>query len=169
MDVMAAIRGKRAVRQFSDRPIEDDVLAEILDAGRLAGSAKNMQPWHFIVVRDRERLAALSTYGAYAGHLAGASVGVVLVSVPPEVRWSIMFDLGRAAQNMQLAAWSLGVGSVMATIYEPERARALLGFPEEYTVRAAMSFGYPQSDPGARPPRKSGRRGVDDVIHWERW
>lgn len=169
MDVISTINNKRAVREFTEQPVSDAALQVILNAGRRAGSAKNMQPWHFIVLRDRQRLKALSECGTYAGHLAGANVGVAMLTADPAARWSIMFDLGRAAQNMMLAAWELGIGSVMATIYEPEKAREILQFPQEHHIRSAISFGYPVNDPAARPARKGMRRTFDEVVHWEQW
>jgi nitroreductase len=142
----------------------------ILNAGRRAQSSKNSQPWHFVAVRERETLVALSKMGTYAGHLAGAALGVVFVTVDPAVRWAIMFDSGQSASYMQLQAWELGIGSCLATIYEPEQARALLGVPAEYTIHAAISFGYP--DPAElepRSPKPGGRRTLEDVVHWDKW
>jgi nitroreductase len=170
MQVYEAIRAKRAVRKFTDEALPEDAVETILNAGRLAQSAKNTQPWHFIAIRDRATLEALSKLGHYAGHLAGAAMGVALLTPPPEQRFSIMFDAGQAAAYMQLAAWELGIGSCLATIYEPEQARQLLGFPEDWHIRIAISFGYAHSSENAdRPPRKQGRRGFADVIHWDRW
>ena len=81
-----------------------------------------------------------------------------------------MFDAGQAAAYMQLAAWELGIGSCLATIYEPNKARQLLGFPEDLFIRIAISFGYPlQDDQLDLPPMKGGRRSFEEVVHWERW
>lgn len=169
LSVYDVIRTKRAVREFRDEPLPDDVVREILNAGRLSGSSKNTQPWHFIAVRNRQTLQALATTGRYAGHLAGAALGVVIVAPdPPPAPHALGFDLGRAAQNMMLAAWGRGVGSVVAAIYEPERAAEILGVPSGYRVEWAISFGYP-GQPQDRPPRKGGRRPFDEVVHWERW
>jgi nitroreductase len=166
-EVYNAIKSRRAVRQFRDEPLPDDAVRRILNAGRLSGSAKNRQPWHFVAVRDRETLRALSTCGAYAGHLAEAALGVALVADPFE-RLTAPFDLGRAAQNMILVAWEMGIGSVMATLYQPDKARDLLGIPPEYTIPWCISFGYP-AEKVDQPPRKGGRREFDEVVHWERW
>ncbi len=170
MNVYEAVRSKRAIRQFSEKAISDDDLRRILNAGRSSGSSKNIQPWHFVVLRERERLLALSRCGQFAGHLAGANVGVALVTGDWRERWPVAFDLGRAAQNMMLVAHELGIGSVMANIYEIEQAKALLGLPEELMCYAAISFGYP-ADPQAlqRPPRSGAKRPLEDVVHWERW
>ena len=162
------IRTKRAVRQFTDQAIPDDVAANILAAGRLSGSAKNMQPWHFVAIRDREILIRLSQCGAFAGHLAGAALGIALATPDPFFRLTVPFDLGRAAQNMMLAAWAEGIGSEMATIYHSDQARDVLGIPPEFVVVWCISFGYP-AETAPRPPRKDGRRQSDEVIHFEKW
>ena len=169
MDVIEAIRTKRAVRVFQDRPLPDEVLTAILNAGRRAQSSKNSQPWHFVVVRERATLVALSKLGTYAGHLAGAALAEVIVTPDPAERWSIMFDAGQSAAYMQLAAWDLGVASCPATIYEPDQAEALLGIPPEWHVHAALSFGYPAAPAGSQAPKPAGRKALSDVVHWEKW
>src|SRR5512143_1126803 len=140
MNVYDAIRLKRAVRTFADLPLPDEITLVILKAGRRAQSSKNTQPWHFIAIRDKRLLKALSELGTYAGHLAGAALGVAILTPDPEQRFSIMFDAGQSAAYMQLAAWELGIGSCLATIYEPEKARQALGFPAGLTLRFAISF-----------------------------
>jgi nitroreductase len=166
--VFDTVRAKRAVRDFKPEPLSEEVVQRILDAGRLAGSAKNMQPWHLIAVQRRETLSALSECGAHAGHLKDAALGVALATPDPFLRLTVPFDLGRAAQNMMLVAWELGVGSVMATMYRPDRAAAILGAPPEVVIPWCISFGYP-AEPVDRPPRKGGRRSADEVIHREKW
>ena len=170
MTTYDTIRTKRAIRNFSDEPISEADLNKILNAGRWSGSSKNIQPWHFVVLQDRKRLNALSECGQFAGHLAGATVGVALVTGDWMVRWPVAFDLGRAAQNMMLVAHELGIGSVMANIYEIEQANTLLELPPELMCYSAISFGHP-SDPDelSRPSRAGGKRLLDDVVHWEQW
>lgn len=168
MSTFDLVRTKRAIRQFTDDPLPEDVASEIVEAGRLSGSAKNTQPWHFVVVRNRETLRALSECGAFAGHLAGAAMGIVLVTEDPYHRLTVPFDLGRATQNMMLTAWSHGVGSVMATLYESTKAGDLLGIPQNYAVCWGISFGYPAVET-QRPPRKGGRKSSGEVVHYERW
>ena len=165
MNVSDAIKYKRAVRQFQDKPLPRDVILAILDAGRRSQSSKNTQPWHFIAIQDKGTLEALSEFGTYAGHLAGAALGVAVITPSPEQRFSIMFDAGQAAAYMQLAAWELGIGSCLATIYEPEKARQLLGFPEDLFIRIAISFGYPLKDDQIdSPPMKGGRRSFEEGV-----
>jgi nitroreductase len=97
VNVSEAIQLKRAVRSFKDVPLTEEAIHAILQAGRRAQSSKNMQAWHFIAIQDRGTLKALSGMGTYASHLAGAALGVAIVTPPPETRFSIMFDAGQAA------------------------------------------------------------------------
>jgi nitroreductase len=173
MDAWDAIRTKRMVRRFEARAIEADRIERILDAGRHAGSSKNLQRWDFIVVTDRSRLERLAAVGRYAGHLAGAASAVALVTPDPSVDRqprSVMWDLGLAAQNMMLAAWELGIGSCPATVYDQELARSLLAYPDDRHCEFILSFGYP-ADPAdlTRAAKPGGRRSLDDVVHRERW
>jgi nitroreductase len=170
MQVHEAIRLKRAVRAFSPEPLPEDVVEQILNAGCRAQSSKNAQAWRFIAVRDRPTLQALAETGANAGHLAGAALAVVILTPDPAQLWSILFDAGQAAAYMQLAAWELGVGSCIATIYEPDRARSMLGAPPDWHVHVALSFGYPEDPSQLRaPPRRGGRRPRSETVFFERW
>ena len=170
MNVTEAIQNKRAVRQFKQEPLPEEDVRRILNAGRRAQSSKNTQPWNFIAIQDKDRLEALSECGHFASHLAGAALGVAIVTPPPEERFSIMFDAGQAAAYMQLQAWALGIGSCLATIYDPEKAREILGFPEELQLHIAISFGYPEErDVLARPPQQGGRKPWEETVHWETW
>jgi nitroreductase len=170
MEVSEAIRMKRAVRQFQDKSLPEDVIHAILNAGRRAQSSKNTQTWQFIAIQDKAILKAFSECGTWAGHLAGAALGVAILTPDPMEKFQIMFDAGQAAAYMQLAAWELGVGSVPASIYEPEKAREILGFPPEWHLRIALSFGYPADEKVlTAAPHKGGRRELEEVVHWERW
>ena len=170
MNVSEAIRMKRAVRKFQERPLSEDDIHAILNAGRRSQSSKNSQPWQFIAIQDKAILKALSECGTFAGHLGGAALGVAILTPDPSEKFQTMFDAGQAAAYMQLAAWELGVGSVPASIYEPEKAREILGFPEDLHLRIALSFGYPaEEDVLTATPQKGGRREMEEVVHWERW
>ena len=170
MNVTEAIRMKRAVRQFQDKPLPEDVIHAILNAGRHAQSSKNTQPWQFVAIQDKAILKALSECGTWAGHLAGAALGVAILTPDPSQKFQLMFDAGQAAAYMQLAAWELGVGSCLASIYEAEKAREILGFPPEWHLRIGLSFGYPaEAWILSAPPHKGGRKALEEVVHWERW
>ena len=170
MNVSDAIRTKRAIRKFQDRALHEDVINTILNAGRRSQSSKNEQGWQFIAIRDKSILKALSECGQWAGHLEGAALGVAILTPEPTAKFQTMFDAGQAAAFMQLAAWELGVGSVPASIYEPDKARGILGFPAEWHLRIALSFGYPLEEAKlSAPPKKGGRAAFEDIVHWERW
>lgn len=165
MDVAEAIRTKRAVREFTAQPLSEEAMRAILNAGRRAQSSKNTQPWHFVAVRDREALRQLSECGTYAGHLAGAAFAVALITSQPDG-----FDIGQAASYMQLAAWELGIGSCIASMWEPEQAKAVLGVPDDQHFTIAISFGYPApKKDGSTNPKVGGRRLFDEVVCWEHW
>jgi nitroreductase len=173
MDVWTAISTRRSVREFADRPLDAAHLERILNAGRRAGSSKNLQRWDFVVCRDRAHLHELAAVGPWAGHLAGAAAGIALVTPNPgeaDSPLSVMFDLGQAAENMMLAAWELGIGSVPATVYDHDMARRLLGYPADHHCEYLLSFGYPK-DPSVltAPAKRGGRRALAEVVHDERW
>jgi nitroreductase len=170
VDARGLFTSHRVVRQFSSEPLPEGAQRFILDAGRRSGSAKNTQPWAFIAITDRSVLEKLSHAGTFASHLAGAAFGVAILTIDPASRWSVLFDAGQAAAHMQLAAWSLGIGACPATIYEPDDARRILGFPDEYHLNVILSFGYP-ADPTTltRPLRPGGRRRFDETVHVNRW
>ena len=170
MNVIEAIRTKRAVRKYRDEPLSEDIVRAILHAGRRAQSAKNDQPWHFLAIRDRANLAALAAIGPNIAYIADAALCVALITAPPSSRKTILFDAGQAAACMQLAAWELGVASCLGTVWDTENARALLGLPGDLQVDLLVAFGYPRPEDAApRPGRKGGRGNLDDVVRWEHW
>lgn len=170
MNISEAIRLKRAIRLFSNQVLPESSVLAILNAGRRAQSSKNTQPWNFIAITDKAILKSLSECGTYAGHLSGAALGVALLHPDPGEKFQLMFDIGQAAAYMQLTAWELGIGSCIASIYEPDKARNLLGFPMAMYLRIAVSFGYPQdTDLLTHPPKKGGRRPLNEIVHWEKW
>ncbi|HSG43446.1 MAG TPA: nitroreductase family protein [Anaerolineales bacterium] len=170
MKVSDAIRTKRAIRKFKDEALPEDIVKTILNAGRRSQSSKNEQGWQFIAVQDKAILKDLSECGTWAGHLAGAAMGVAILTPEPTAKFQTMFDAGQASAFMQLAAWEFGVGSVPASIYEPEKAREILGFPSEWHLRIALSFGYPLDEKKiSAAPKKGGRRSLEEVVHWDKW
>jgi nitroreductase len=165
MNILDAIQSRRAVRQFSDQPVPQDVIESILRAGIRAQSSKNRQPWQFIVVRERQNLQALSKLGDYAGHVAGADFAVAYVGLK-QTQWN-SFDLGQSAAQMQLAAHALGVGSCIAAMYDEAAAKALLGVPPDMNFFCVISFGYPSAD--AQPAKLGGRKPLHEAVRWEHW
>lgn len=173
MDVEQAVRRLRVVRRFTEEPLRDDDLHAILEAGRRTGSSKNLQRWHFVVVRGRQRLVELSAVGPFAGHLAGGSAAIALVTPSPSAAdspLSVMWDLGRAAQNMVLVAWARGIGSAPATVYEHDLCREILGYPADRHCEYILNFGYPAEERAlTRPLRAGGRLPLDELAFYERW
>lgn len=173
METLEAIRTMRAVRSFADRPIEEEKLRRILEAGRRAPSSQNRQRREFVVVRDRDRLRALAEAGRYVAHVAEAAAAVAIVTPDAsEARdlVSIMLDAGQAAQNMLLAAWDQGLAGVHAGFHDHPDLRSFLGYPEDRRSDYVFSFGFPADEADrTRPPQPGGRRPLDELVHQERW
>jgi len=192
MDVERAIRSVRARRWYAPRPIPDADLAAILDAARWTGSGKNRQPWQLVVVRDRGRLDALATCGPWADHLARAPLAILVavprqfgvVGLPAEqfmadtervASLMAIFDAGRLAQALVLAAWNRGIASCPATMHDQGRARTIIGIPEEQGIAMSLAFGYPvEETPEQREYVSSiivtrGRRPLGDLVHYDAW
>jgi nitroreductase len=173
MDTRQAIRTVRVVRKFRPEPLPADTITAILDAGRHAGSSKNLQRWQFIVVTDPPTLERLGAVGPWAGHLRRAPAAIALVTpdpYAPDAALSILWDLGRAAQNMVLAAWEMGVGGCPATVYGHDLCREILGYPADHHCEYVLGLGHP-ADPTdlTRPPRAGGRVELASIVHRERW
>ena len=164
------LRTLRQARQFTNQPVPDDVLADILQVARWTGSAGNEQPWEFIVIRDRETLRQLAEAYPSARHLAGAAVAVVIVMAG---KWAPgeAYDEGRLAERIMLAARAHGLGAGVGWFGADgvaEAAKAILGIPRERFVRTAISLGYP-AEPGARSRRPQPRKPLAELVHVERY
>jgi nitroreductase len=173
METWKAIDSIRVVRDFAARPLPQDHVMRIVNAGRRTGSSKNLQRWAFVLVRDRERLTQLAQVGPWAGHVGGAAAAIALVTPDPkdpDQPLSVMFDLGRAAQAMVLAAWDLGIGSVPATVYDHDLVRTLLRLPADQHCEYILSFGYPADESELKAPKRAGgRMSFEQVLHEEHW
>jgi nitroreductase len=171
METWDAIRSRRNVRDYEDRPIPEEALTRILEAGRRAPSSRNRQRWDFVVCTDRAQLTALSAVWQGAGHVARSAATICLIapdSDDPAERESIRYDLGQATMTMMLAAADLGIGSGHAAARDQELARRLLGFPEDRVCAGFIAIGYPADRPLA-PVRTPARRNFDDVVHFGDW
>ena len=151
----------RAIRAYSPDPLTDDDLTAILEAGRWTGSAKNRQDWAFVVVRDPAQKQKLAAAGSFSAPVRDAPVAVALV----QERGAYEFDIGRAAQNIMLAADAVGVASCPVTLHREEKAHEVLGLGEGQRCRYAVALGYPAGD--ARPARVGGRKPLSAVVHDE--
>ena len=171
METWDAMRSRRDVRAFTERPIDDGDLDRILEAGRRSPSSRNTQPWDFVVVTDREQLAELAKVWQGAGHVAGSAATVALVAPNVEdegKRRTVHFDLGQAAVSMMIAAADLGIGSGHSAVGDQDLARQLLGYPDDRFCAHLIPLGYPADRP-LRPLRRPDRRPFDEVVHRGRW
>jgi nitroreductase len=171
METWDAIRARRNVRTYEDRPIPVDDLNRILEAAWRSPSASNRQPWDFVVVTDRAQLQELTTIWRGARHLAGAAAAVVMtLRQPGEERYITIdqYDLGQATMAMMLAATDRGIGSGHSAIGDQEACRRILGIPEDRICAYMLALGYP-SDRPLKPITRPDRRPFDDVVHRGRW
>ena len=167
MDTYLAIASRREDRSYVDRPIPEEVVRRILEAGRVAGSAANRQPWTFHVLEDRALLEIVAETVYVPSNLLDASL-VVVISVRGGGPAS--FDAGRAAQNMMLAAWNEGVGSCPNGMPEASRTGEALGLESEQQPLIVLSFGYPARprNPESRSPEewieRANRKPFDEIV-----
>ncbi len=184
MDLFEAIRTRRSVRKYSDKPVEEEKLQGVLEAVRMAPSWANYQCWRLIVVKDKalkEKISDLSyveSFFAPKGYkanpskkaLAEAPVVIVLCADPAQsgVLWGQSYyltDAGIAAQNLMLAARAQGLGSVFVGVYEEEKLKKLLGIPDVIRIVGLFPLGYPLEEKKEGPPRKP----LEEICFSEKW
>jgi nitroreductase len=171
METWDALRARRNVRTFTDRPVPPADLDQILEAGRRAPSASNWQPWDFVVVTDRSQLKRLAGVWQGAGHVAGAAVAIAIVAPQPkDERQSglLQYDLGQATMAIAVAAADLGLGTGHAAVEDQDLARQVLAFPPDRFLAYILSVGYPADRP-LRVLAKPNRRPFEEVVHHGRW
>jgi nitroreductase len=163
MSIYDFILGLRALRDYKPDPLSDEDLGAILEAGRWTGSSKNTQSWSFIAVTDPDRLRQLADHGDFTQPVRDSVATIVLVKEPG----GNDFDIGRAAQNMMLAAKAVGVASCPITLQRAGDAASLLGVPEGAQTLFAIALGYPADE--ARPRRFGGRKAASEVVKLDRY
>src|SRR4051794_8410009 len=171
METSDAIRARRNVRCYRPDPVPDADLDRIAEAGWRSPSAKNVQPWDFVIVTDPDRLRELSTVWQGAGHIAAAPAAIALVApVPPDERRKLLdqYDLGQATMAMMLEATDLGIGTGHSSVGDQDKARAILGVPDDHTVAYLLGLGYPADRP-LTPINKPDRRPFGEVVHRGHW
>jgi nitroreductase len=171
METWDAIRSRRNVRSYSERPIAPEDLDQMLEAGRRTPSAGNQQAWDFVVCTDREQLAQLAKVWRSAGHVARSAATIALIAPNPDDARSrdlIQYDLGQATMSIMLAAADLGIGSAHSAVSDQELARRLLGFPEDRFCAWLISLGTPADRP-LTPIARPNRRRFEDVVHRGHW
>ena len=173
VEAIELLRTLRTVRRFTDQPVPQSVVDDLLTVARWSGSANNRQPWAFVVVRNRDTLQRLSELEGYVRHLAGAALAIVVVmdGDPDQVEQET-FDEGVLSQRLQLAAEAHGLGSAIGWFHGEGRqtAKDMLGIPPERLVRTALSFGY--EDVGAEGVRShppQARKPLAEIVRYERF
>ena len=163
MDTFDAVRTVLAVRSFRDTPIPEEVVHQIVEAGRLTASGGNSQPWHFIVVEDKNTLRELAALAPTGPYIAQAPLAIVVaISAGPLA----VSDTSRAIQSMILTAWSHGVASNWVGFHRLDAVKPLLGIPADIDVLAIVPFGYPAQSAGAG---KKKRKPLGEVASRERF
>ena len=171
METWDAITARRNVRVFADRAIPDADLERVLEAGRIAPSSQNNQPWDFVVVTDRDILRELSRVWRGGGHIANAAAAIAMV-IPdeeePRARERNRFDIGQATMQMMIAAADRGIGSGHSAVGDQDLARAVLHVPPQKLVAFVIDLGYPVDRP-LTPGTRLKRRPVHEVVHRNGW
>lgn len=163
MDAYKAIVTKRDTRAYTKEPIPEEVLMRVLNAGRMAGSAKNRQPVRFVLILDKANMSEIASCGDFSQPLEGATAAIAVCLAPNESE----FDAGRAAQNIMLAAWNEGLASCPCRIHHVECGREKLGLPEGWYVPIVIALGYP--DPAVPMSHGRPRKPLEEYVHRERW
>jgi nitroreductase len=169
MDIMEAILTRRSIRKYKDKPVNDELVVQLLQAAMAAPSAANEQPWQFIVIRDHRILDQVPTFHAHSHMVKQAAVAILVCEDPSLEVYSGRgpLDCANATENMLLAAHALGLGAVWVGIYPVEERingmRKLLGIPSQVIPLALVSIGYPDE----KLPVES--RFKPERVHYERW
>jgi nitroreductase len=171
-NVPELMRTVRQARQYAPDPVPDDVVATLLEVARWTGSARNTQPWHFIVITDRELLRQISQLRARINWVAAAPLGILLV-LDGKNPAGEAFDDGRVTERLLIAARSLGLGGGVARNSDAEQAAAvkrILGIPAELTAGTLVIIGYPTSIKDPRPNAAvGGRKELSELVSYNRW
>jgi nitroreductase len=166
--VEAAIRGRRSVRRWKDQEVPRDLIVRVLEAGRWAPSAVNLQPWHFVVVTEPERRTALAKATAVAGvslmrHVAKAPVLIALCGDQTRSPAWYVHDCCLASENLMLAAHALGLGTCWVGAFDEGTAAEALGIADGIRVVGLITLGYPAQERIAPTPRLP----LEDIVHWQ--
>ncbi len=169
MSVSDAIKARRSIRRYQDREVEEETLNRVLEAGRLAPSAKNMQEWKFIVVRDKETRAKLSEAAKGQAFIGEAPVVIVACATLTDYvmtcgQLTYPIDVAISVDHMTLQATEEGLGTCWIGAFYEEEVKKILAIPPEIRVVAMLPLGYPAESPLSRP-----RKPMEDMVIQERW
>ncbi len=162
MDMEEAIRTRRSIRKWSDRPLEKETIIQLMDVVRLAPSGHNGQQWEIIVVTGRDRLEQLVPICNDQRHVGEAGAFVFIVT-DPSAKWTHV-DPAIALDHLTLRAREMGLGTCWIGAFDEGRMREFLAIPEEKVAVIGMTVGYPGDDPEPR-----GRRKLEDLVHWDNY
>ncbi len=173
MDTAAVIEQMnkaRQTRKYLDKPVSDDDLQTLLEVARWSGSAKNVQPWHFIVIRDRDMLTKLAGLRSNIDWIADVPMAIALV-FDGEHELFEAFDQGRVFERLVIAATLLGLGAGTAWFGgedEEAQAKTLLHVPTERALHSMVGLGYPDKQANQTPGRNyDGRKPLDELVSYE--
>ncbi len=162
MDVVDAIRDRRSIRLWQDRPVPREVLEELLDAARLSPTSKNSQLWEIVAVTDRDTLRELVPACNGQRHVGEAGAFLFIVN-DPSAKW-MKLDPAIALDHVSLRAVELGLGTCWIGAFDEAEVRRILGIPDHKVAVIGMTVGYPAEVP---PPKS--RRPLEQAVHWERY
>jgi nitroreductase len=165
MDTIEAITSRRVQRAFAAKAVEAQKLEKIVDAGRHAMSARNLQPWQFIVVRDRARLREIGALCSTGRFVADSPAAVVVLKDTGNKRWADV-DCAQAVQNMANAGWALGLGTCWVGNFDAEKLGAMLAVPAGWSIFTVLPFGYPNPE---HPPEPRPLRPRKEQVYYERY
>ena len=144
LDVFEIIRNRRSVRSYAPKSVPEEVLFKVMDAARLAPSAGNIQPWHFIIVKDEDKRARIAKGGRYGRFLAETPAVIVACGDKKASPDWYAVDTAIALEHMVLAATALGLGTCWVGSFDQEDIREMLKLPEKFEIVALMALGYPR-------------------------
>jgi len=165
MDTYHTIVSKRDTRSFTDQRVSEETVRRIVQAGRMAGSSKNVQPCRFVIIDDQKTKEEIAKCGDFAAWIPTAPLLVAIALTDVGTRNE--FDAGRAAQNMMIAAWSEDVGSCPVSMHHVDCARDDIGLPEEWRVSVVLAFGYRSKPPKSVP--EAARLSWDEYVRRNHW
>lgn len=157
--LLEIIYRRRSIRKYEKRPVPEDALRAVLEAGRLAPSARNLQPWHFIVVKDPEIKRKL-VFSSWNNFIEEAPV-VIVGCGEADKKWAVV-DVAIALENMVIAAESLGLGSCWIGYFDEGEVKKVLKIPDRLKVVAMITLGYPAERPSPPPKKK-----LEDIVHFD--
>ncbi|HJU11598.1 MAG TPA: nitroreductase family protein [Candidatus Binataceae bacterium] len=165
MDAIEAITTRKAIRAFAPDAVEPEKLRLIINAGRHAMSARNLQPWQFVVIQDRDRIRTIGELCATGKFVSDAPAVVVVAKDTSNTRWADI-DCAQAVQNMATAAWSLGLGTCWVGNFDGQKIAEMLGIPAPWAIFTILAFGYPSL---ANPPQSRQLKPSREIVHYGRW